>query len=240
MDRFRPVKEAGGPGLSEAAAAGLRHPSALEDGDRPADGPLRRSPAGEDAAANALRDVRPLRGDPGRQHRGVGPGRPPLPSEVEGRTAEGPPPRRGPRRLRAGGGVLGCRHGPTAAPPAQGPHSRTWERPSAERLGSLQRRRCSNRRAQQRRLQNKGRCPCLPGSTLGLDTAQRCRLCRHERRVRSIRHQPCPDLSRRSAAPRSQSSSWVVGGSLRQLEAAANRVVEVQVPEPVPERRTPG
>ena len=75
-----------GPGLDEAAdRAGLRHPGALEDGDRPAHCPPRGAPAGEDAVADALRDRQASRGDAGRQHRGPGLRRAPLPGQGEGR-----------------------------------------------------------------------------------------------------------------------------------------------------------
>lgn len=49
-------------------AAGLTDPGPLEDGGGPADRPARGRAAGEDAVADALRDLRPIRGDPGRQH----------------------------------------------------------------------------------------------------------------------------------------------------------------------------
>lgn len=57
MRRTR-LRRADGPGLGEAAAAaGLGHPGALEDGDRPAGRSPGRPPAGEVAAADALRKV---------------------------------------------------------------------------------------------------------------------------------------------------------------------------------------
>ncbi len=61
--------------------------------------------------ADALRDVRAGGGDPRRQHRGAGPGKPPGPGESQGCPAAHPPPRRGARGLHAGDRVLGRRDG---------------------------------------------------------------------------------------------------------------------------------
>lgn len=89
---------AGGPGLGEAAhPTGVRDPGTLEDGDRPADRAARGAPAGENAVADALRDDRPRRGDPGRQHRGAGSRRAPGTREGQGGPSSHPSPRRCPR-----------------------------------------------------------------------------------------------------------------------------------------------
>jgi len=94
-----------------APRAPQRHPRGTPPGDRPGAVPSRRSAAGEDPVADAVRDRRPGQRGAGAEHRRPRPGRPPRPDPLQG------------RRHRMD--LLGLRHRAPAAPPYPRPPGRT-------------------------------------------------------------------------------------------------------------------
>ena len=68
-----------------APRAPQRHPRGTPAGDRPGADPPRRSAAGEDPVADAVRDRRPRQRGAGAEHRRPRPGRPPRPDPLQGR-----------------------------------------------------------------------------------------------------------------------------------------------------------
>ena len=107
--RRQPAARPGPAGQRRTAPrAPRRHPRGTPPGDRPGAEPARRSAAGEDPVADAVRDRRPGRQrGAGTDHRRPRPGRPPRPGPVQGRRhrmdllglRRRPPPRTCARRL---------------------------------------------------------------------------------------------------------------------------------------------
>ena len=99
------------PAPDGARGAPQRHPRGTPPGDRPGADSSRRSAAGEDPVADAVRDRRPRQRGAGAEHRRPRPGRPPRPDPLQG------------RRHRMD--LLGLRHRAPAATPHPRPPGRT-------------------------------------------------------------------------------------------------------------------